>query len=202
MTHTDPRTGAGAFAIAWGARTASRATLPNSSDFIDEVCSLLADDGSELIQLLRRIEPSLRAENSTPVFATEIGLPRLVTGYINHTVPVALYAWLRHPFGYRQAVTEVIACGGDTDTTAALTGGLVGAAVGREGIPGEWLRRLCEWPRSVAWMNRLARQLARVMETGDAEAPLDVRFSLDFARNLAFLTVVLTHGLRRLLPPY
>jgi ADP-ribosylglycohydrolase len=202
MTHTDPRADAGAFAIAWGARTAGRGTPPNYSGFIHELCALLADDGSELVHLLRSIEPSLRSGKSTGEFAAGIGLLQRVTGYINHTVPVALHAWLRHPFDFRQAVSEVIACGGDTDTTAAITGGLVGAAVGRGGIPQEWLDRLCEWPRSVSWMERLARQLARVLETGKAEVPLDVRFPFVLTRNLGFLAVVLTHGLRRLLPPY
>lgn len=202
MTHTDPRAEAGAFAIAWAARAASRESPPNRSEFVSEVCKHLADGETELVQLLRRIEPFLRRGNSTIEFATAIGLPQRVTGYINHTVPVALYAWLRYPCDYRQAVSEAIACGGDTDTTAAITGGLVGAAVGPEGIPHEWRHRLCERPRSVTWMERLTQQLARVLETGERETPLDVRFPFVLARNLTFLAVVLTHGLRRLFPPY
>lgn len=202
MTHADPRAEAGALAVAWAARAACDKHSSLGPEFIDDVCSLLSDDESELVQLLKRIPASLIAGHSATEYAAEIGLPQRVTGYINHTVPVALYAWLRHPADYRQAVTEVIACGGDTDTTAAITGGLVGAGVGPDGIPREWRRRLCEWPCSPSWMQRLALQLARTMETQHSETPLKVRYPLVLARNLAFLAIVLTHGFRRLLPPY
>jgi len=38
----------------------------------------------------------------------------------------------------------VIECGGDTDSTAAIVGGIVGSAVGKAGIPTEWLDDLLE----------------------------------------------------------
>ena len=62
------------------------------------------------------------------------------------------------------------------------------------------LNRLIEFPRSVSWMRRLAGALAANQKPRD-------RGSILFApaavlRNLLFLAIVLTHGLRRLLPPY
>ena len=68
-----------------------------------------------------------------------MGLSRGVTGFVCHTVPICIHAWLSHPGDYRSAVESVIRCGGDADTTAAITGGIVGAAVGRAGIPDEWV---------------------------------------------------------------
>lgn len=62
-----------------------------------------------------------------------------MTGYVVHTVPVALYCWLRARGDFRAAVSSVIALGGDTDTTAAIVGGMVGADVGAAGIPMEWM---------------------------------------------------------------
>jgi hypothetical protein len=43
---------------------------------------------------------------------------------------------------YEQAVTRAVAYGHDTDTTAALAGGLAGIHWGSGGIPGEWLDRM------------------------------------------------------------
>ena len=51
---------------------------------------------------------------------------------------------------------ETVACGGDTDTTAAIVGGIVGSGVGKAGIPPQWISGIREWPRTVAWMERLA----------------------------------------------
>jgi ADP-ribosylglycohydrolase len=48
-----------------------------------------------------------------------------------HTVPVALHACFRYPDDVRTAVLETVHCGGDTDSTAAIVGGILGARVGR-----------------------------------------------------------------------
>jgi protein-tyrosine phosphatase len=45
---------------------------------------------------------------------------------------------------YREAVVRAVAYGGDTDTTAAIAGGLAGAHWGIEAIPSEWRAGLRE----------------------------------------------------------
>jgi len=67
-------------------------------------------------------------------FANDLGLERGVTGYAYHSVPVALYAWLRHSDDFRAALTAVLDCGGDTDTVGAIVGALMGAQLGRGAI--------------------------------------------------------------------
>jgi hypothetical protein len=74
--------------------------------------------------------------------------------------------------------------------------------VGLAGIPPDWRDRLLEWPRTVEWMQRLAGQLAEVIESGAPQQALDLCYALLLARNLAFLAIVLAHGVRRLAPPY
>lgn len=96
----------------------------------------------------------------------------------------------------------MIRCGGDTDTTAAILGGIIGAGTGRAGISANLLDDLAEWPRSVAWLERLAERLAAVIESRAPRPPLPLNLPGLAARNLFFLLVVLSHGLRRLLPPY
>ena len=79
-----------------------------------------------------------------------------VSGYIYDTVPAALAVCARQGDDYRGAVLEAIGLGGDTDTVAAIVGGIVGAGVGEAGIPREWVDGICDWPRSVGAMRRLA----------------------------------------------
>jgi ADP-ribosyl-[dinitrogen reductase] hydrolase len=119
-----------------------------------------------------------------------------VSGYVNRTVPVALAAWLRQPGDMRAAVESVVVLGGDTDTTGAIAGALVGATVGSNGVPGEWLAGIAEWPRSVAWVRRLGERL----DSGGPPVPL--LWPALPVRNAVFAVVVVCHALRRLLPPW
>ena len=133
---------------------------------------------------------------------TGLGSKNGVTGYMLHTLPAVLHVWLRHQDDYVGGIQEMIRLGGDADSTAAILGGIIGARVGREGIPSPLLDRLVDWPRSTLMIEKVARRLAhaRLARTKMRE----VR-SFMFAtpvRNLFFLAVVLTHGFRRLLPPY
>ena len=104
------------------------------------------------------------------------------------------------------AIVAIVECGGDTDSTAAILGGIVGASCGAAGIPADWQSGLLEWPRSIGWMTRLGGALGRAQ----AQAPVagvkqrvpELFFPAVLARNVFFLGVVLFHGFRRLLPPY
>jgi ADP-ribosylglycohydrolase len=203
VTHTDPRAEYGALAVAVAARAARLPQLPTSSQFLDEMERLLSNDAaSELIDTSRRAAASAARGESTPEFAASIGLGRGVSGYVNHTVPIVLHAWWRHPTDYRGAVESAILCGGDTDTTAAIVGGIVGTTVGKEGIPIDWLAGLRDWPRSREWMEGLANQLARY-DAGTTSGTLTSLPTIGLvARNALFGAIVIVHVLRRLFPPY
>jgi hypothetical protein len=135
-------------------------------------------------------------------FTDYLGLERGVSGYVYHTVPVALYAFLKHLGSFEKTVMEVIALGGDTDSTGAIAGALAGAAVGVEGIPARWLDSLVEWPRSVDWLIRLAGRMADIALKETSRGPEPLFWPFVIPRNLFYLVVVLVHGFRRLLPPY
>lgn len=199
ITHIDPRAEEGALAVALAAH-AGATHGPERLDpfvFLDELRDSIS--GDDLRSALDAMEAALRNCETAEELANRLGLARGVSGYVNHTVPLALYCWLRSPGDYRAAVEEVILLGGDTDSTAAIVGGLVGATAGVAAIPGEWLRALREWPRSVSWMRRLAAHLAR---EGAGRRPVPLFWPGLVPRNLLFLVVVLLHGFRRLLPPY
>ena len=63
------------------------------------------------------------------------------TGYVVHTLEAALWCLLRHD-GYAATVLAAVNLGDDTDTTAAVAGGLAGLAYGETAIPAEWLQVL------------------------------------------------------------
>lgn len=203
LTHTDPRAEHGALAVALAAWMASQ--RPESvahQHFPDAFEQLVGPAGHEMSTLVRQAGESAARGESTEQFAALMGCEHGVSGYVLHTVPVALHAWFRHPHCYSEAIEAVVRCGGDTDTVAAIVGGIVGAATGPEGIPQQWLDRLWEWPRSQSWMRRLALRLSARFSSGVPEMPLALNVPMLLARNVAFMLVVLLHGFRRMLPPY
>ncbi|MCO5172535.1 MAG: ADP-ribosylglycohydrolase family protein [Planctomycetes bacterium] len=210
VTHTDPRAEEGALAVALAAREGARlgpaglapaafvAALP------EEIARLRGEAATpDLRRALEQVAAHLDRPGAD--LARAMGLERGVTGYVLHTVPVALHVWLRHPGDPRAALTEVLALGGDADTVGAIAGGLVGATAGAAALPPEWVDGIADWPRSVTWLRRLAARLARRFPArgqGEALAPLPLAWPALLPRNALFMLLVLAHGLRRLLPPY
>jgi ADP-ribosylglycohydrolase len=60
------------------------------------------------------------------------------SGYVLHTLQAALWCFLRTE-NYTDCVLQAVNLGEDTDTTAAVAGGLAGLYYGEESIPTEWL---------------------------------------------------------------
>lgn len=203
LTHVDPKAEYGAFAVALAANLACRDAPVDGRDFVQQLRQRFASQPPEaLFELLDQAVASVARGETSRIFAASLGLENGVTGYAYHTVPVAIHAWLSHQEDFRQAVMEVVRCGGDTDSTAAIVGGIVGCRVGKDGIPADWLRGLWEWPRTAAWMERLAAQLHAAEASGRPMRPPALSPPGIAARNCLFLGVVLVHGFRRLLPPY
>jgi ADP-ribosylglycohydrolase len=204
LTHRDPLAEEGAQLVALAAALAAEDGTPSPLDLLQRLEAAASSPGFR--EALRTVGTCLERDAPVAELAEALGLARGVTGYVLHTVPVALYAWLRHLGDFRAAVEAVILLGGDTDSTGAIVGGLAGASVGVRGLPGEWLAGLVEWPRSVAWMERLAGRLAEQFpargEVARSPGPLPLFWPGVLPRNLALLAVVLVHGFRRLLPPY
>lgn len=194
LTHTDLRAETGALAVAEAAAWIVRG---DSREQFQVRLPALSEDG-EWLRACKLLADGLSSGQSVKQFAEALDLKSAVTGYALHTVPVVIFAWLRHYRDYRETVQSVIRCGGDTDTTAAIAGSLAGCDVGREGIPGEWLDNLKDWPRSKTWIGRVALRLGN----SDVKAPVHLFWPGIIPRNLFFLATVLVHGLRRMFAPY
>ncbi|MFN6569831.1 hypothetical protein A6770_32925 [Nostoc minutum NIES-26] len=62
-------------------------------------------------------------------------------GYVIDTLETSLWCLLTSS-SYSEAVLKAVNLGGDTDTTAAVTGGLAGIYYGVESIPQEWINQI------------------------------------------------------------
>ncbi len=66
------------------------------------------------------------------------------SGYVVHCLEASLWCLLKHD-NYADTVLAAVNLGEDTDTTAAVVGGLAGLVYGTEGIPGKWRRGLARY---------------------------------------------------------
>ncbi len=64
-------------------------------------------------------------------------------GYVLHTLEASIWCLLTTN-SYKDAVLKAVNLGGDTDTTAAVTGGLAGLLYGFESIPLNWITQLAK----------------------------------------------------------
>jgi ADP-ribosylglycohydrolase len=201
ITHTDPKAEWGALAVSLAAHLAG-GREGDPGVYLDSLKNVLPAGADELLSLIRRAHESALRGSSTISFAEELGLRKGASGYMYHVVPLALHAWFSHPADIRAALTGLIRCGGDTDTLAAVAGGIIGAGAGPEGIPEDLVSGLWEWPMTVERIEELGLQLADALYEGTGRKVRRPSLFMTMARNVFFLLVVLSHGLRRLLPPY
>ncbi len=90
---------------------------------------------------------------------------------------------------FRAALSAAVAVGDDTDTVAAIAGGLLGARWGASAVPAEWRRVLHGWPGAVAQdLVRLAYLTARGGAAGTYGWPEVER--IDYSWHAGHSTVV------------
>lgn len=158
MTHSDPRAWAAAYALACtliesssifgksGPKTPQKIEVLNS--VIQHLAPFERKYGSGGLKrfssylkvlldeslLLGSIE-KLRKEVGTGCIATE-------------SVVFAIALFLRNPYDFKTGILEAVNSGGDSDTCASMTGGLIGSLVGPNGIPLEWRKYSVEFDKA------------------------------------------------------
>lgn len=202
VTHSDPRADQGAQAIAVIGRLIAEADgRPITAAEVRRVVMPAIED-AQFNELMRLAIDLASKDASLRVFRDTAGFANGVSGFVVHTVPAAVYCWLVNQGSYRQTIEAAVTLGGDTDTVAAIAGGLSGAQLGCDAIPDDWSSQLIEWPCTKAWMGRLAEDLAACADGRAAGNPPELPIAGLVIRNVVFIPIVLAHGLRRLLPPY
>ena len=190
MTHRDPRALEAALMIAEAAAIAGSKTQ-GASEILDRLERHVVS--GEMRIRFANLREHLAAHQSVQIFANSFSRKLgFVSGFAPDTAAVAIYAWLLHRGDFTATVESVIRAGGDTDTVAFVAGALSGAEVGVDGLNQSWLATLADWPLSIGYLKTVT----------DSDSRNFPRWPLLMIRNLALLAIVLTHGVRRLFPPY
>lgn len=197
ITHTDPKAEEGSLLIALAAAYSfSNKAKINYKEFLDNAKSHIK--GEDLLKSLDIIDESLTNDKHPSDFADSLRLSNGITGYINHTVPIVLYCWLKCFNNFEAGIEQIIMLGGDTDTTAAILGGIMGASLNNESIPEKWTKGIFDWPRSISHMQKVQKQLINSsINKNDTNTISLCWIGIPF-RNLFFTLVILYHGVRRL----
>lgn len=200
ITHTDPKAEEGALIVARAARLKVNGIQTEPIDFLAQIAGQVK--GEELSLRLRSAYESLTKKKTPMEYVDSQGWNSGVSGYVNQTVPAALYCWAYSPNNFRKCVEDAVLLGGDTDSVAAIAGAICGANLGSDRIPNEWLDSLSEWPRGMEWMEQLAERLCFAPANEYRQKPLQMHWLACIPRNVMFAAVVLGIGFRRLVPPY
>lgn len=149
ITHADPRSSAGAVAIAGAVAMALQGEVRPDKAI------------PRLVRLTGPVEPSvarevgnlegwlkLAPEDAGPLIARAGIDPDHhdpwdgISPFVTSSVCWSLYGFLRSPEDYWQTICTAIAVGGDVDTTAAMAGAVSGAYLGLDALPADLARRL------------------------------------------------------------
>jgi ADP-ribosylglycohydrolase len=200
VTHTDPRAEEGAYLVARAAGLTALGLDNNPLTFLRQVVTEV--EGEELSRHMRAAVEALAAGKTPREFADQQGWRDGVSGYVNQTVPAALYCWASSHSDFRRCIENAVLLGGDTDSVGAVTGAICGANLGDEKLPKDWLNCLSEYPRGIDWMQQLAKALAEIPAGNGRVMPPSMYWLATIPRNALFAAVALSIGFRRLLPPY
>ncbi len=123
---------------------------------------LLREDGAE--EAVSAIDAALERADAPPLAVEAAGLGE---GWVaEEALAIALYCALIEP-GFEGAVIRAVNHSGDSDSTGAITGNLLGAALGVDSIPARWLDQL----ELRAEILRLAEDMVAVV-SGSIPKPL------------------------------
>ncbi|RYD22073.1 MAG: hypothetical protein EOP88_09280 [Verrucomicrobiaceae bacterium] len=196
LTHTDPK----ALEAAMMAADCAAFAVNGEKDTVTILARIRELGKSpEWREPLERIGKALSEDLTVTGFCEGMGFHKGISGYSVHTMTMVLFIWLRHRGDFDAIIRETIACGGDTDSVAAIAGGIAGAEA--HALNENWLRSLADRPFTVDYMTRLSSSLAE-FSAGRVVKPPSVASWQILPRNFVFLLIVILHGFRRLIPPY
>lgn len=203
LTHCDPKAHWGSYVMALAARFATQARLQQQT--IEPPAALAYIRAYVHHQptrdLIHQVENSLKQGECTHDFVQRTQSAWGVSGYIGHTLPAVLHAWLSQPDQPLEAIAHLVACGGDADSTAALLGGIMGAYHGATVF--EPPMQACIEPiLTPRYLQQLAVQATTAAVPSTRVYLWRGLLIVTLLRNVLLLMVVLVHAFRRLLPPY
>jgi ADP-ribosylglycohydrolase len=162
VTHADSRCAAAAVAIAGAAALASSLGPIVPRDFLAQLAVWAEPEDRSMAEAIRGLPGWAHLEPDAAGRRLDAG-GHGITPFVVPSVLWSLYAFLRSPDDYWEAVCTAIAVGGDTDTMAAMTGGIAGARLGTSALPAGLVARLNDrgsWDSAA--LSRLAHECAGI----------------------------------------
>lgn len=150
MTHGDPRASVAAYAVAWTLSTVMLHLAQGRS--VDDVTATLRREGASIAWSAaqtsgrrwcrdRTVSDALKRLDEPGVLDSIESLAA-TTGTLSlcwESAAFSIGVFLRNLRDPRAAILEAVNAGGDTDSNAAIVGGLVGLLNGEDALPKEWL---------------------------------------------------------------
>jgi len=143
ITHRDKRSRAGAVAVSQAVAQLVQGGEPSPNAVLEPAAAMASRLHEDFADLILKLGTHLDdPEEEAVKWFTTVGFSdggtdgwEGITPYVIPTVLGSLYAFLKHPKEYVSAIQFVISCGGDVDTTAAITGALSGSHLGLSALP-------------------------------------------------------------------
>jgi ADP-ribosylglycohydrolase len=134
-THQHPAADAAAIAAAYLISLAVEGVHPREfSRRLMDYCAGISDEFDYAI---------LRVNHTLGWNDTQSAINYIGQGWVGEeAVALALYCCLKHPDDYAAAVRLGANIDGDSDSVACIAGGILGARLGLEGLPADWVARL------------------------------------------------------------
>lgn len=153
ITHHHEEAYAGALAVAFAIKAVLTGQWNGQTSLLPLIAEQLPDTSvkDRLIALTEFDDRTSLAE-----IADRFGC----SGYVVESVPLALFGAGRiRQLGFKTMLTELISCGGDTDTIASIAGQIAGAFLGERNLPSDLIDRLPEKQMLLLIGNQFAKCL-------------------------------------------
>jgi ADP-ribosylglycohydrolase len=213
VTHTHPDAVAGALVSAGLTACALRSSASDNThdialyalDWMDEYASdcdlewgthwlhneVVSTSGTLRNRCYRAVELARRPDTSLEDVLEIIGN----TGWTNHTIPLALY-WFVRLDEPASMLTAAVRSGGDTDTVAAIVGAWSLAMFGLDAAPPALLAHLQAGVYGRQHLKSLATALDSSLNDDDVTAVPRIRFARSAGRNIITLPLLIIYAFR------
>ena len=154
ITHADPRSVAGAAAVAAGvAYCLHYADNFDPKLFLDDIADAGNEFSPSMADKLRGVYKFRHSNVAETSRALGTG------GFVMESVPFAIWCFLTNTGSFEEAVITAVNAGGDTDSNAAMTGAIAGALHGLDAIPKHWIDNLAHPTRGRDYLQELGEKL-------------------------------------------
>lgn len=134
-THAHPTADAASVAGAVAIKLALDGVHPEN--YVEYLIDSVQNISREFVDVLSKVEHVIHWTDE------QAALEYIGSGWVGkEVIPMAIYCAARYPDDFVGAVRRAVNIPGDSDSVGCVTGGLVAARLGLEGIPTEWIDRL------------------------------------------------------------